>query len=294
MIYDEGKNKNWLMKRDIKFYSEDRDIFSYFRGYSWKLLESPNAEVLSKYLTHIKEVICDNNGALYEYILNWIAYILQHPDLKNGTALVLTGKEGAGKNAFTDVINELLKPHSIRNVSNVEHITGRFNDTLESMKLIVCNELSSAESNKSLNSDALKTLITENTIRIEQKGIPARTAENLCNFIFLSNHFDPIRISQDGRRYVMTEVSARRAGNTDYFKALFDSFKQPSFYDELYTFFMKRDISEYMSNVIPMTAAKKEIKELAKSPYQLFYERYYRRFTDESGWICDHAYQAYR
>ena len=292
MIYDEGKNKNWLMKRGMKFYSDDPMVFSYFRGYNWKLLESSNAEVLSKYLTHIKEVICVDDEVLYEYILNWIAYILQHPGLKNGTALVLTGKEGAGKNAFTDVISELLKPYSNRNVSNVDHIVGKFNATLENMKLIVCNELSSAESNKYLNSDALKTVITENKIDINQKNMPVRTAENLCNLIFLSNNFDPIRISQMDRRYVITEVSAKHVGDIAYFDALFDSFQQPSFYDELYTFFMKRDISGYKPNVIPETAAKREIKELTKSSYQLFYERYYRDFVD--GYPCDQAYRAYK
>lgn len=73
--------------------------------------------------------------------------------------------------------------------------------------LIICNELSSADSNKYLNSDALKSVITENTIDINQKNIPVRTAENVCNLILVSNDFIPIKIEQGDRRYVVTEVS---------------------------------------------------------------------------------------
>ena len=40
------------------------------------------------------------------------------------------------------------------NLTNIDQIIGKFNTTLENMKLIICNELTSAETNKYLNCDA--------------------------------------------------------------------------------------------------------------------------------------------
>lgn len=92
MIYNEGKNKNHLLKDGVKFYNKRENMFSYFVGYDYKELNKVDDNVISKFLNHVKEVIANNNNEVYEYILNWYAYILQNPCKKTETAILITGK----------------------------------------------------------------------------------------------------------------------------------------------------------------------------------------------------------
>ena len=289
-IYCEGTNKNYLMKNGMRFYDEREDIFSYFNGYDYKLLPEVNTDKIAPFLNHVKEVIAKNNEELYEYIINWFAYILQNPAGKTETVLLITGKQGTGKNIFTNVLCDLIKKYSNNNMTNIDYLVGKFNASIENMKLIVCNELSSVETNKYLNHDALKAVINEKEAVINQKNMPARTTENVVNLIMVSNNFNSAKVELGDRRYVVIEVSDKYKGNFEYFENLCKSFDN-DFYNNLFTFFMKRDISKFNLRKIPMTAEREELIEASKSSYQLFYEEYSDAFVD--GWVCSNCYQAY-
>ena len=292
MVYDEDKNKKWIKKHNLYFNSNDPKVFCYFRGYNYKRLEAVNLTKINPYLNHIREVIASGDETLYNYILNWIAFVIQKPGIKTKTALVFTGRQGAGKNAFTDVISNLTSPYSIKNLTNIENIVGRFNALLENKMLIVCNELTSSDANKLMNPDTLKSIVTDKTIQINQKGIPQRTVENVVNLIMLSNHFDPVKIDDEDRRYVMNEVDGKYAKNFEYFKQLFKSINAEGFYENLLTFFLTRDISEFEPTQLPETETRNEVIEFSKSSYQLFYEQYYNRFC--KGWHVDSSFERYK
>ena len=151
---------------------------------------------------------------------------------------MILGNQGTGKNVFTNVICKLMARYANENVTNIESIVGRFNAALENKKLLVLNELQSIDVNKYLNSDALKSVITDKKTNINQKNEPERLCENVCNFIMVSNNNVPIKIESTDRRYVVTKTSDKHRGDFDYFDNLCDSFT-PEFYENLFTFFWK-------------------------------------------------------
>ena len=108
---------------------------------------------------------------LYDYVLNWISNIIQHPGMKNETALVIKGLQGIGKNTFTDVVSELLSGYSVANVTEMQELTGNFNSVVENKMLIVLNELKNCGDERMANFNALKSIITDKTIRINEKNI---------------------------------------------------------------------------------------------------------------------------
>lgn len=55
------------------------------------------------------------------------------------------------------------------NITTIDSVIGKFNAVLENKKLLILNELQSIDSNKYLNSDALKSVITDKSININQK-----------------------------------------------------------------------------------------------------------------------------
>ena len=271
-IFCAGKNKNFFMRRQIKFYSDNPEFFSIFYGYQYSPLKEIEMPIIQPFLNHIHDIIADNNDELYEYILNWVSYIIQNINGKTETALVLTGKEGTGKNTFTDSICHLLKGYSEDNINKIDQIVGSYNSLLENKKLIICNELSSADNNQFIDFDTLKSVITEKTIIISEKYQPSRPAENVVNLIFLSNHDCPVRLYQGDRRYVVSETSSARKDDFAYFKALNELFRNEKFYPNLFTYFWTRDISQWNSRILPQTAARTRLIDNSKSAYELFIE----------------------
>ncbi|KAI5540924.1 hypothetical protein TVAGG3_0044460, partial [Trichomonas vaginalis G3] len=81
--------------RGIKFYTPSPNFYSIFTGYKYEQVEWKE-NIIEAWLDHVKEIICNGNERVYEYILCWFANILQHPSAKNETALIIIGKQGTG------------------------------------------------------------------------------------------------------------------------------------------------------------------------------------------------------
>ena len=284
-------NKNYIKKDGLAFYDEDNDVFNYFTGYKWRQFDEVDESIIKPYLDHIKEVIASDREEIYEYILNWFSYIVQHPAKKTAVALIITGSEGTGKGTFTDVLSNVLGPYANSNLTDISLITGKFNSSLEDKKLIVCNEMSDSDSSsKYFNSDSLKSVITDTRATINAKNMKARERENVVNLIIVSNHCDPVKITNKDRRYLVLETSEKYINNLDHFAALQECFTN-EFYDHLYNFFRLRDISKYNPRNIPATEEKQELVNNSKSCYELFYEEHKALFAQ--GWQNKMCYERY-
>jgi hypothetical protein len=187
-------------------------------------------DLIQPFLNHVKIIIADKNEEVYKYLINWISFIIQNPGEKCGTSPLLISAQGTGKNVFfSDVICELVEGYAIANENKIENVVGRFNCSLENKVLVICNELQSVENARYLNSDALKSIITEKKIRYDTKHLKVREGENVANFIFISNNILPLRIDNSDRRYLVINCSDEMKGNEEYFASL-----KATFTDQFY------------------------------------------------------------
>ena len=69
--------------------------------------------------------------------------------------------------------------------------------------LLVFNKLKNVGEDRLANFDTLKLIITDKTIRINEKNQPRRTSENVANIIFITNNSYPVKIESGDRRYVV-------------------------------------------------------------------------------------------
>ena len=291
MVYASGKNKMCISYKGMRFYDTNPKLFSYFRGYDYKELDDYNEDVISFYLNHIRENIANGNEELYNYILNWISYILQNPDGKTGSCLVITGEQGTGKNTFTDVICNLMKRYSVRNLTDIGQLVGKFNAVIENTKLIVCNEMASADANLRLDENSLKSIITDSEIGVEDKFEQKRYVQNVVNLIILSNNFDPVKVEKLDRRYVVCNTNDSHAGDLAYFETLRKAFTE-EFYQNLFTYFMKRNLDGVNIRNLPNTEEKQVLMEANKSSYELFIQDFIRDF--KKGFKTEKAYSYYK
>ena len=57
----------------------------------------PHKGNCARYIAHLRDNICSGEEAPGEYLLNWMAYVVQFPERQGEVAVVLRGKEGTGK-----------------------------------------------------------------------------------------------------------------------------------------------------------------------------------------------------
>ncbi|OHS94435.1 hypothetical protein TRFO_39364 [Tritrichomonas foetus] len=268
-VYKKYGNSS-IAYRGVLFQSDNPKVLSIFGGFDVNPSKNPNFELLEKFFWHVRCIVCNNNEELFEYTINWFSWIVQNPGKKIGTALVLRGRQGIGKNAFfTDVLCKWIGRYAYDNITTIEELTGQFNSCLENSMLIVLNEMMNFVEGRNSNFDVLKSIITDPIIRINEKNLPRRTAQNVSNFIFCSNNVIPVKITEGDRRYVAYDVSDRMKCAFQYFNELAKCFT-PEFYSNLLGFFLQQDLSEFNPRVIPMTEAKKAMMEATVSSVKLF------------------------
>jgi hypothetical protein len=129
-----------------------------------------------------------------------------------------------------------------------------------------------------LNSDCLKSLITDNTYTIESKFVNSRTNGNVSNFIFVSNNYLSIKIENGDRRYVIFKTSNECKNNFDFFDGLNKTVTH-EFYYTLYKYFINRDLTEpsFTPRLIPITDIKNDMIESCKESIFVTGVKYYSK-----------------
>ncbi|KAA6371102.1 MAG: hypothetical protein EZS28_033371 [Streblomastix strix] len=130
---------------------------------------------------------------------------------------------------------------------------------------------------------AMKTIITDKTIRINEQNQPKRIAENVMIIIYVTNADMPVQLDTDDRRHLICacktihQVSENHKEDVEYFNELSQSYTQ-KFYENLMKFLLERDISQFNPTLIPMTEAKKQLINVSRSPVDDVIMEHYDQF----------------
>ncbi|KAA6402064.1 MAG: hypothetical protein EZS28_002412 [Streblomastix strix] len=129
----------------------------------------------------------------------------------------------------------------------------------------------------------MKSIISDLTIRINEKNQPRRAAENVMNIIYVTNADMPVQLDTDDRRHLLCacktvhQVSEENKEDVEYFNELSQSYTQ-EFYENLMTFLLERDISQFNLTLIPMTEAKKQLINDSRSSIDDVIMEHYEQF----------------
>jgi putative DNA primase/helicase len=140
----------------------------------------------------------DNADEVYDWILKWLAYPLQHPGAKMQTALLMHGEEGSGKNLFFGAVRAIYGRYG-GNI-NQDDLEDKFNDWASAKIFIIANEVVTRVELYHVQGK-LKNMITETEWQINPKNMPRRQEQNHCNFVFFSNRVDIAKLDKRDRRY---------------------------------------------------------------------------------------------
>jgi hypothetical protein len=251
-----SKYVEMLSVNGLEFSDQIREnYYNLFHGWYYDRQAQTQTELIVPFLKFVGEIICDGERVVYDWILSWIATIVQRVGKRTETAIILQGDEGIGKNVFTNCIAELLRGYFIPNLSDIGLLVWSFNEIIRGKVLVVVNEMENATKKMS---EKLRSLITEETVVIKQKYVKSQVDKNITNFIFVTNNTVPVRLGPTDRRYLTVHVSPKRIKDLAYFADL-QQRMTPDFYVTLHRFFATYDISRWDAREIPFTWAKAEL-----------------------------------
>ena len=216
----------------------------------------------SAYMHHIEKVVCNNNPEHVEYLLNWMARAVQHPEHQGYVAVVLRGPRGSGKGKFASMFGYLFGRH-FKHVSNPRHVTGNFNAHLRECVVLLADEAFFAGDKAS--ESVMKTLITEQVIPIEAKHVDVREARNCVHMICCSNQEWVVPAGELERRFFVLDVDSEHNQDTVYFDAL-EKAMEAGGYEAMLHDLMTRDISGFNVFKVPKSKALYEQQLLTLGP----------------------------
>lgn len=160
-----------------------------------------------------------------EVIRSFMAYVVQHPGKKIRWAVLLQGVEGCGKTFLVEAMAAVLGRRHTR-IVGPDAIYSQYNDWAYGAQVVGIEEIRVAGHNRHEVMNALKPLITNDQISVNQKYRDMANRENLANYLLFTNFHDSLVLTRGDRRYfvlkspLQTKEQVLALGG-DYFRTLF-------------------------------------------------------------------------
>lgn len=223
-------------------------VYNRWRGLSLK----PKPGDWSLYYDNLLNNMCGGNLPHCNYVLDWMAHGVQHPEEKPGVAIVFRSDErGTGKSTVCRYYSELFGAHGLE-VSSTDHLTGRFNGHLETLIVLVVNEAIWAGDHSS--ESVLKALITEPNITIENKHRAVQQRPSYLRVMMTANSSWVVPAGWSERRFLVLEASDRMVGKAKYWSELSRQMKKGGSAGFLHDL-LARDLANFNPRSVPVTVA---------------------------------------
>ena len=249
--------------------SSDPTVFTLPLNFAYKTVEPKEGTEHVALFLELLSILA--TGKQLEYLLNWLAHLLQKPLENPKVAIVATGIKGCGKDTpFDCVIQTILgAQYSINYTNNKQlfapHDTGRLNKFLAKVEEADRNECMR-------NASTLKSMITAAVETFNPKGVKEIQAHNYCRFVFTTNKGNPFEMNDGERRFLVLNAKPTRKNDTAFWNKVWGTLFTPEAGRAIADYFLKRDISKWNVRDIPMSEYQLEVIESEKTSEQKFVE----------------------
>lgn len=198
---------------------------------------------LDRILDHLLAVASDDQHC-FQYLLNWVASIIQRPGIKTGIMPIIKSVEkGVGKGVFGKIVTSIIgEQYCFKTDNPQKELFGNFNMGLKDKLFVIFDESSQAVLAPMI--EELKSKITESTQNINGKFRDMEeSSPSFVNFVMFTNR--NIAWEHNDRRPLYLCMNPRFKGNYDHFKKIDLSLRDPSFIRYLFHYFHSRDLSAF-------------------------------------------------
>ncbi len=237
-----------------------------------EVIEERNEEGLKFILNHLL-ILCNNDKEITEYVIDWISHMFQRPYEKS-TFLLFVSKEGIGKSTiFSKLLKSMIGVSKFFATTNPQNnILGEFNEALINAFLIVFEEMDFL-STKGCEG-TFKALITNSEIYINPKGSRGYMANSFQRVCGNTNNVNiNIPTKEGDRRKCMIKCSNEKKGDTKYMEQLHYCCEDKATMKSFYEYCMDRNVEDFISRPIPLTAYQEELQKYYESPVETFLKK---------------------
>jgi hypothetical protein len=206
----------------------------------------------------IAELICSGDEASFEYVMDWMARMVQLPGTPGETALVLRGDKGVGKSTLGQLLYDIAGAHAMK-VSSSEGLTGSFSGHLMNRVFLFADEAFWAGDKK--GEGKLKDLVTGKEIPIRAMYKEAEMRKNRLHILMASNSDWVVPATVDERRFAVFHVSNARRDDALFWNRIYAQARSGGLQAMLYDL-LARDIRLFRPQEVPITDALGDQKEL--------------------------------
>lgn len=270
----------WLSDENIKTYEcidmlpppipVPVGVYNTWAGFDAEHIEYKQFGSPNRFVSHVRNVFGKKNG---QYVLSYLASIIQRPATKTGVCLVCVGSQGNGKSSIFDVVMQKIIGQKYFGFTNdpANDLFSRFGE-MKNQKIMNCIDDFNVGSIK-MNADPFKSFITGERINYEQKGKQSISLLNCANYILTTNKHDPVKLDSDDRRYAILPCLPDLIGNTKYFDKLYKYIDNQDNIRAIYDFLCDFDTTKInLAKDRPMSELFTDMKDMSRDKEYMFLE----------------------
>jgi hypothetical protein len=240
--------------------ARNRNVYNLWRGFGVQPQEGGSWQLLDD---HLFDNICRRDQRNYNYLIKWMAHLVQHPDQPGHVAVVLlSDNEGVGKSTVANALIRLFGQHGIA-IASAKHLVGDFNEHLRDCVFLFADEAIFAGDKRDIGK--LYARITEPGMMIEGKGMNAEPGPNYLHVMIASNNDWVVPAGLQARRWFVLRVGEEHIRDFAYFAAiqreLDDGGCQKMLFD-----LQQIDLDGFEVRDVPATEALQEQKQHSLKP----------------------------
>lgn len=272
--------RNWRQSKEADYFAgviyhpegpkRYRERFNLWNGWGVEPVAGDNHRL---FLDLIRDGFCARNDDYFEYVLSWLAHLVQKPAERPGTAVAIVSHQGAGKGTFIEVLSAMIGELNCSGDISNKDLTGGFNSKIANKLLINLNEATFSGNHEQV--EFMKKLITDPTFRCEYKGLESFDAPNFSRLIVTTNNTNWGRLDADDRRYLILEPAKDFPADPDFFGRLRTAMFEQGGVANLMHFLEERDISGWRASKLPARTTGFDTLEdslTSRSEIKFFYE----------------------
>ncbi|THF59858.1 primase-helicase family protein [Ollibium composti] len=193
------------------------DSYNLWRGFA---VEPDPRSSCDRFLDHLRENVCRGDEHNFNWLVGWLAQMVQQPSEKPGVAVVLRGGRGVGKTIVGEYVGAMMYRRNYVQITQPKQLVGNFNAHLKQALLIQVEEAFYAGDPKI--DGPLKNLVTSDVRMVEPKGVDAFPVRDCARVLITSNEALVVPAGNDERRWAVFDVGDGHKQDHVYFAAIAD------------------------------------------------------------------------